>query len=126
MALAPLAQERYISLETFKKDGTSVKTPVWAASLDGRLVIVTDGTSYKVKRLRNRPDCRAAACDVRGNVRGPFLPFHGRVLEDAATVERAHAELRRKYGWQLRMLDFFSKLGGRYQRRAWLELTPAT
>ena len=68
----PLDAERYINLETFRKDGTGVKTPVWAAALDGRLVVFTDGTSYKVKRLRANPAIKAAACDVRGNVRGAW------------------------------------------------------
>jgi uncharacterized protein len=120
----PLAAERYISLETFKKDGTGVQTPVWAAPLDGTLVIVTDGTSFKVKRLRNNGRCRAAACDVRGKVKGTFQDFTGRIL-DASEIERAHRALLQKYGWQVRVLDFFARLGGRIGRRAYLQLTPA-
>ena len=49
----PLDKERFISLETFKKNGDGVKTPVWSAPLDGKLVVFTAGGSYKVKRLRN-------------------------------------------------------------------------
>src|ERR1700729_2183968 len=48
----PFAAERYISLETFKRDGGGVKTPVWAAPLDGALVVFSAGDSFKVKRLR--------------------------------------------------------------------------
>jgi len=118
----PLDHERYISLETFRKDGTGVKTPVWAAPLDGRLVIVTDGTSYKVKRLRNNPKCRAAASDGRGKVKGPWHDGQCRILEDRGHVERAHAALVHKYGWQMRLLDFFSRLGRRIGRRAFLEV----
>ena len=119
----PLDRDRYINLETFRKDGTGVKTPLWAAPLDGRLVVVTDGTSYKVKRLRNNPMLRAAACDVRGGVKGPWYDGQGRVLEDPGHARRAHAALVQKYGWQLRVLDFFSGLSGRIKRRAYLELT---
>ncbi|HEX4458986.1 MAG TPA: PPOX class F420-dependent oxidoreductase [Polyangia bacterium] len=119
-----LAPERYISLESFKKDGMGVKTPVWAAPLDGKLVIVTDGTSFKVKRLRNNPKCRAAACDVRGNVRGPFYDFTCRVTQDPGDVQRMLRALVDKYGWQVRILNFFAMLGGRIKRRAYLELTP--
>ena len=119
-----LAPERYISLESFKKDGMGVKTPVWAAPLDGKIVIVTDGTSFKVKRLRNNPKCRAAACDVRGNVKGPFYDFTCRVTTDPGDVQRMLRALVDKYGWQVRMLNFFATLGRRIGRRAYLELTP--
>jgi PPOX class probable F420-dependent enzyme len=119
----PLDDERYINLETFKKDGRGVKTPVWAAPLDGKLVVFTDGTSYKVKRLRRDPRIRVAPCDVRGNVKGAWLDGTGRILEDDADKARAMAALRRKYGWQIRVLDVFSWLGRRIGRRAYLELT---
>jgi PPOX class probable F420-dependent enzyme len=119
----PLDDERYINLETFKKDGNGVKTPVWAAPLDGRLVVFTDGTSYKVKRLRRDPRIRAAPCDVRGNVKGSWLDGTGRILDDDADKARAMAALRRKYGWQIRVLDVFSWLRRRIGRRAFLELT---
>lgn len=121
----PLDQERYISLETFRKDGSGVKTPVWAAPLDGKLVVFTDGTSFKVKRLRNNPKVRAAGCDVRGQViKTGWVDGTCRIVEgDSAFIERAHRALRDKYGWQLRLLDVFSRLGGRIGRRAYLELS---
>jgi PPOX class probable F420-dependent enzyme len=118
----PLDSERYISLETFRRDGTGVKTPVWAAPLDGRLVVVTDGTSFKVKRLRANPKFRVAACDVRGHIKGGWHDGIGRVLTDEADRKNAIAALRKKYGWQIRVLDFFSFLGRRLGRRAFLEL----
>jgi PPOX class probable F420-dependent enzyme len=118
----PLDTERYINLETFKRDGGGVKTPVWAAAQGGRLVIVTDGTSYKVKRLKNNPRCRAAACDVRGNVHGTWHDGQARVIEDAAEKRAAIVALRAKYGWQIRLLDFFSWISRRIERRAYLEL----
>jgi PPOX class probable F420-dependent enzyme len=118
-----LGEARYVSLETFRKDGTGVKTPVWAALLEGRLVVMTDGTSYKVKRLRRDPRVRVAACDGRGTVRGAWAEGTGRVLEDPASTERAHAALREKYGWQVAMTDFFSRVFGRIGRRRYLEIT---
>ena len=117
-----LDAERYINLETFRKDGSGVKTPVWAAALDGKLVVMTDGTSYKVKRLRNNPKVRVAACSARGDVRGPWHEGTCRVL-DADGSQRAEAALKGKYGLQYKVLNFFSRLGGRYGRRAYLEVT---
>ncbi len=118
-----IAGERYISLETFKRDGSGVKTPVWVAPLDGTLVVMSAGAAYKVKRMRRDPRARVAACDVRGGVRGDWIDGTGRVLDDAAHVTRAHAALRAKYGWQMAIGDFFATLTGRVRRRAYLEIT---
>ena len=119
----PFADEPYISLETFKKDGNGVKTPVWAAPLDGKLVVMSAGDAFKVKRLRRDPHARVAACDMRGKVRGEWREGSGRVLDDAGDVTRAHAALRKKYGWQMAMGDFFATIAGRIKKRAYLEIT---
>ena len=118
----PFAAERYISLETFKRDGAGVKTPVWAAPLEGALVVMSAGEAYKVKRLRRDPRVRVAACDVRGNVRGEWREGKGRIVDDPSEVTRAHAALRRKYGWQMALTDFFASLSGRKRKRAYLAL----
>jgi uncharacterized protein len=118
----PLGAEKYINLETFKKDGSGVKTPVWAAALDGKLVVVTDGTSYKVKRLRNNPKLRAAGCDAQGNVHGPWYEGTGRILDEAGGA-RADAVLQAKYGLVYRATSLASKIAGRFRRRAYLEIT---
>lgn len=121
-----LEAERYVSLETFRRDGTGVKTPVWVAPLDGRLVIVTSGDSYKVKRLRSHARVRLAGCDARGLVHGPWHEGRGRVIDDAGHAARAHAALKEKYGWQMLVLDGFSRASGRIARRAFLEITVET
>jgi len=41
-------------------------------------------------------------------------------MDDAS--RGADAALRAKYGWQMRLVDFFSRLTGRYGRRAILEI----
>jgi uncharacterized protein len=120
---APFADEPYISLETFKKDGSGVKTPVWSAPLDGKLVVFSAGDAFKVKRLRRDPHARVAACDMRGSVRGEWREATGRILDDPADVKRAHAALRKKYGWQMTMGDLFATIAGRIKKRAYLEIT---
>ena len=122
MTGTPLDGERYINLETFKKDGNGVKTPVWAAAQGGKLVVMTDGTSYKVKRLRNDPKIRAAGCDARGSVHGAWYEGTGKILDEAGAA-RAEATLLEKYGLQYRVLNFFSSIAGRKKRRAYLEIS---
>jgi hypothetical protein len=119
----PLANESYISLETFRRTGQGVRTPVWFAPLDDKLYVVTDGTSAKVKRLRATRRIRVAPCSVGGTITGEWREGTGRVVADPALCARAHAALVAKYGWQMHLLDAGSWLFGRIGRRAYLELS---
>jgi uncharacterized protein len=120
---APLAAERYVSLATFRRNGAEVKTPVWFAEMGGRLYVFTAGDSGKARRLRASSRARVAACDARGGVRGAWQDVTARVVDDRGVIERAHAAMRRKYGWQVRLLDLASRLSGRISRRAWIEIS---
>jgi PPOX class probable F420-dependent enzyme len=116
-------RERYISLVTFRRDGSAVETPVWFAELGGRYYVFTEGDAYKVKRLRRNRDVRAAPCRVLGSVTGEWVSGTGRIIEDRTLIARAERAFETKYGWQIHLFNFFSKLAGKYPKRAWLELT---
>jgi len=118
-----LAAERYVSLITFRRNGNGVATPIWIAADNGKLYAFTDGTSAKMKRLRVTDRIRLAACDSRGTVSGDYADGHAQRVDDPAVVERAMAALARKYGWQLTLLNVFSRLFGRIGRRAIIEIT---
>jgi hypothetical protein len=120
-----LARERYVSLATFRRSGAEVRTPIWFAVVPNEkggdtLWMVTGGDSGKVKRLRNDPRVRVAPSDVRGIVHGPWREGTARIADDPRDLAQAHALLRAKYGWQVTLLDFFSRLSGRIRRRVWL------
>ena len=121
-ALASLDREAYLNLATFRRNGAAVETPVWFAAHAGRLYVFTEAAAGKVKRLRANPSIRIAACSVRGRPKGAWLPGRARRVDDPATVAAAYRALRRKYGWQMWLLDLFSRLAGRIQQRAILEL----
>ena len=96
-----LAAEPYISLTTFKRDGTPVSTPVWVAGDDGRLLVHSAADSWKVRRIRRDGHVRVAPCDMRGNVRGEAVDGEAKILADTSCVERLEAE---KYGCLYRMI----------------------
>lgn len=121
-ALTRLDRESYLCLATRRRDSRWVETPVWFAARGRRLYVFTEAKAGKVKRLRNFPEIRVAACNVRGRVHGAWTPGKGRIVTDPATIETAYAALRRKYGWQMAVADFFSRLTGRMAGRAILEL----
>ena len=119
----PLDDARYVSLETFRKNGQGVKTPVWAAPLDGKLVVFSESRAWKVKRLQNDPRIRIAGCNVNGKqITTPWHEGTGRVVDDPAWIARALDALVAKYGWQMRLGNFFARLSGRFEKRAYLEL----
>src|SRR5258705_12023026 len=107
-----LDREAYISLATFRRDGRAVQTPVWFARRGERLYVFTENDAGKVKRLRNGPRARVAACNVRGTLRGDWIEGRGRVVDDPGTEGDAYAALRKKHGWQMTLVDFFSRLAG--------------
>ena len=119
-----LEGERYLSLATFRRDGREVATPIWFADDAGAFVAFTAGGSGKVKRLRNSPRARFAACDARGRVHGPWHEATAEIVTDPAAIARGLARLREKYGWQMWLTDFASRLAGRYEQRAYLKVTP--
>ncbi|MEU0954460.1 PPOX class F420-dependent oxidoreductase [Streptomyces niveus] len=101
MNLDALRRSRYVSLTTYRKDGTGVDTPVWHAVDGGVLYIWTRSDSWKVKRLRDNSRVVVTACDVRGRIAPGAATAEGtaRLLEgeDAAQVNKF---LARKYTWQ--------------------------
>ncbi len=121
--VAGLDRYRYVSLATFRRDGTAVATPVWFAAVGERLYVFTAGDAGKVKRLRNSPRARVAPCDARGRLEGAWCEAIARVVTDDQLIQRAWTALRAKYGWQLRLLDLGARLTGRIHRRAWIEVS---
>lgn len=107
--------QKYISLTTFRKNGTGVATPVWFGEEDGKLYVMTISKMGKVKRVRNNPQVRVAPCTMRGKVTGPEFTATARLLpvEDHG---RARRTINRKY-WMARVTSPFSRAD------AFLELT---
>ena len=71
--LAEFDGQNYISLETFKKNGQGVKTPVWFVLHKNAFYVYTEADSWKVKRIRHNPRVRVAVCNIRGAIKGPWL-----------------------------------------------------
>lgn len=122
--LAHIERGAYVSFATRKRSGEFVPTPVWFAPGDGGYYLFSAGDAGKVKRLRNFSECRLAPCTVTGRVTGDWLPARAFLLEDPGDIARALAALRRKYGWQMRLLDTLSRVAGKLERRAYIRVEP--
>jgi len=90
--LRALEDARTIRLETQKRDGSWVATPVSLAHADGRLYFRTYDRAGKAKRLRNFAGVRATPCSLLGKVRAPATPVAGRARlldgDEALTARR--------------------------------------
>lgn len=117
--LAQFANQKYINMQTFRKNGTPVATPLWFAEDGGELYIYTVADSGKVKRLRNNRRVRVAVCDIRGNLKGEWVDGEARPL-DATESERCNRLITKKYGLIKRLGDFFSQF--RKQPRAFFAI----
>ena len=125
-AIGELDRHRYLALSSFRRSGAEVTTPVWFAAAGGKLCVFTAGDSGKVKRLRRSSRARVAPSDARGRVQGTWRDATARLVTEPASIERAHAALRAKYGWQMWLADAFARLAGRLGRRAWIEIEVST
>ena len=92
-----LANEKYLLLTTFRKDGRGVSTPVWVARHGEELVVRTPIDAGKVKRIRRDGAVEIAPCDVRGRPRGESVTGRARLL-DADQTRGVRAAIERKYG----------------------------
>ena len=121
--LSAFAGKKYLSLESFRKTGAPVRTPVWFAEHDGKLYIYSLADAGKVKRIRNNPKVRIAPCDVRGGGIGEWIEASARI-EDPGGYLLGMSVLTKKYGLMKRLGDFFSgKLLGR--KRVVISISPS-
>jgi len=108
-----LTQQTYINLETFRKSGVGVKTPVWFVQ-DGDIFYVrTVANSGKVKRIRNNGQVNIAPCKADGALLGEWVPALARELKDEETDHKVNRLLDKKYGLVKKMFSLVSALQGR-------------
>ncbi|KND42595.1 MULTISPECIES: PPOX class F420-dependent oxidoreductase [Streptomyces] len=112
-SLDALGAGKYLLLTTYRKNGTTVPTPVWVVRDGDALGVWTVADSWKVKRVRNRADVLVGPCDVRGNPTGGTVPARAEIL-DAAGSAAYRGLIARKYG----VLGRLTLLGSRLRRGA--------
>jgi len=120
MGFTDFRDHKYLSLETFKKSGEGVKTPVWfaadpAADLSGdaaRIYIYTIGNAGKVKRIRNNGSVKIAPCTIKGDPLGDWTEAKAEIIT-GETASRAMSLLNRKYFPLKQILGFFAMFSGR-------------
>jgi len=108
---AQFSGHEYISLETYRKAGEPVRTPVWFTIDGDRIFVVTKSGTGKVKRLRNNENVRIVPSGFRGEPKGEWVPAKARFTtpEEQITALRQRSK---KYGIKAKLAGFFSSSKG--------------
>jgi len=114
-----LADEKYLALTTYKRDGTPITTPVWAAAIDGgKIGFWTSSGSGKAKRLAHTSKVVVQPCNSRGNLKEGTTPTDATAeLVTGPQLEAIRKEIKAKYGFMCHITKFLAKVGGVLKRK---------
>jgi len=121
MSLQALEGKKYVSLETYRRNGAGVPTPVWFILQENHVFVWTISTSGKVKRMRNNPHVAVAPCTMRGEPQGPYVEGVATLSDDDSSQELRKA-FKSKYGLML-LLDRAVPRLGKKEKRVFVSIT---
>ena len=107
-----LSTAKYIVLETYRKNGNPVRTPVWFVEDNGSVYVRTGAKSGKVKRLRRNPSLKLAPSNGRGNPKGQWIDATASFASDQERQDALDG-LKQKYGLLWKMVNLFHRIQGR-------------
>ena len=111
--LDQFTDQKYINLETYRKDQTPVKTPVWFIINNDRILITTKETTGKVKRLRNNQNARIAICSMKGDIKSNWVNVGVQKITQESDVEKIVKLRKKKYGFSARLISMFTSQKGK-------------
>lgn len=111
--LNEIESQKYISLETYRKNNQPVRTPVWFVIKNNLVYVVTRDQTGKVKRLRNNQEVKIATCSINGKVTGQWLNGTAKILSEIETKEAVKWR-DKKYGFITKFAKFLSKSKGEF------------
>ena len=108
--MSHLAGEKYINLETYRKNGQGVRTPVWFVEMINGdvsvLYVRTSDDTGKYKRVRNNSSVQIAPCNMRGSVKGNWVKGEARIADEEEKI-KVFKMLEKKYGIIYKMTRMF-------------------
>ena len=108
-AFSKFQGENVISLETYRRNGEPVRTPVWFLEDSGNLYVHTADSTGKVKRRRRNPKVRVAPSTFRGKPKTEFIDARAELEPDPGTVNEYYSRIYKKYGLQGTLTKFIQR-----------------
>ena len=108
--LANLVDHKYINLETYKKNGQEVHTPVWFVIADDQIFVTTRPDTGKVKRIRHNPTVKIMLCGMRGEPKGEWISGTARFANESESKNAINLR-NKKYGIKAKLVSVFTYRG---------------
>jgi PPOX class probable F420-dependent enzyme len=114
-----IADEKYIALTTFKRDGTPITTPVWVVPVAaGKIGFWTSSGSGKAKRLAHTSKVTVQPSNARGVVKPGSSPVEATaVLVMGPEYEGIRSKVNAKYGVMVTISKIGNTIGGWVKRK---------
>ncbi len=106
--LNPFEKAKYINVQTFKKNGQPISTPVWFIIKDNKIFFRTSKNSGKIKRIRINNNIKFALCDIKGKIKGEWFDGIAKIENDSNNV--ILSLINKKYGISSQFLKIFYKI----------------
>ena len=103
--------QKYINLETYKKDGTPVRTPVWFVIDNDLIYVITRDSTGKVKRLKNNQNVRIVSCSFKGEPKDEWIKGKTEMIT-GEEADKAIKLRKKKYGMSARLIGLFTSQKG--------------
>ena len=109
--LEQFLDQKYINLETYKKDGTPIRTPVWFVIDKNLIYVITRDSTGKVKRLKNNQDVRIVLCSFKGEAKNEWVKGKTQMIT-GEEADKAIKLRKKKYGMSARLIGLFTSQKG--------------
>jgi len=118
-----MADVPYVSLTSYKQDGTPVSTPLMVAARGEFLFVWTRKESGRVKRIRRDPVVRIGVCDIRGRPKSAQWPATARIIGGGGE-QMVRELMAAKYGsFRIKYADLWLKLRRKSVERVGIQIT---
>ncbi len=112
MNLKQFEKQQYLNIETFRKNGQGVKTPVWFVQDGETLHVWTQAGSGKAKRIRNNSKVRVTPSTASGEPTGEWLDAQASTDESPASIKHVETLMKRKYKTMFYIFGMLGRLRG--------------
>ena len=109
--LGQFIDQKYINLETYKKDGTPIRTPVWFVINNDLIYVITRDSTGKVRRLKNNQDVRIVSCSFKGEPKNEWVKGKAKKIT-GEEADKAIKLRKKKYGMYARLIGLFTSQKG--------------
>ena len=106
-AMTPFLDSKYLNLETYRKNGQAVRTPVWFVINNGIIYVTTPSTTGKVKRLTHDKNVRIVPSDINGKPKGDWVDATAYFANESESSQAIKLR-KKKYGIMAKLIGLFA------------------